>query len=212
MGTPLYLHTVVDNGESLDVGNADLFSFTSGLVTQAGPDGLLFNPSTEQGFFSSVDADGCGLNSVTVNAITTASWSNGSDATAWHWQDLQQAFATALWAVMQHAGNSQNYPNYRYTAIPWGKTGRVACRDPKFLYWGHHIPAAIRITAYDNDNDGAQVGEVTVTYSTEGQSGGGDVCGAINDLNGVLAVFPPTSELAAIFGAVTTIFCNALGG
>jgi len=205
MGTPLYLHTVVDNGESLDVGNADLFSFTSGLVTQAGPDGILFKPSTEQGFFSSVDADGCGLNSVTVKAITTASWSNGSDATAWHWQDLQDGFATALWAVMLHAGNSQNYPNYSYTAFPWGKTGRVACRDPKFLDWGHHIPAAIQITAYDNDNDGAQVGQVTVTYSTEDQSGGGDVCGTINDLNGVLTVFPATSELAAIVGVTTAL-------
>ena len=95
---------------------------------------------------------------MTVNAIIDASWGNGSDAPGWNWQDLQQAFATALWAVMQAVGNSQNYQNYSYTAISGGNTGRVACLDPQFLDWGHYIPAAIRITAYDNDTGGAQVG------------------------------------------------------
>ena len=68
-----------------------------------------------------VGPDGCGLNSVTVNAIITASWSNGSDATAWHWQDLQNAFATALWAVMQAAGNSQITRTTGIRKFPGGK-------------------------------------------------------------------------------------------
>ena len=199
----------------LNVGNANLTNLSYNMC---------FNPNlglgdssasyTEQGSWTSVTPDGCGGNPVTVNAnIVAINWGSGpSSGPSWNWRDLQQAFATALGAVMQHVANQTAYANYTYTEDPWGKTGRVTCRDPKFLDWGHYIPAAIKITAHDN-NTGDQAAEVTVTYSTDQSGGGGgDVCHTINDLNGFLAIFPETAPLAAVVGAFTNVVCDLIGG
>ncbi len=216
MGTPLTLYSYVDKGAMLNVGNANLtyLSYDMCFNPNLGP-GDSSASYTEQGSWTSVTADGCGENPpVTVNAtITATNWGNGpSSGPSWNWQDLQQAFATALGAVMQAVSNPTAYENYSYTEVPVGKTGRVTCMDPKFLDWGHYIPAAIYITAHDN-NTGDIAADVMVTYSTDQSGGGGgDVCGTISELDGVLAIFPPAAELAAIVGAVTNVVCGIVGG
>jgi hypothetical protein len=207
----LSLLTVVEPDAMLDVGDANLTYLSSDMcyAPNAGPGGLLNVPYTEQGSRTSVSPGGCGRNPVTVNATITASWNGDLDGT-WTWQDLQAGFASALLAAMQAA--SKPYANYSYTEVPIGKTGEVACMDPQFLDWGHYIPAKIRVTA-NNNSDSSQVGQVTLTYSTDQSGGdGGDVCDAIEAGDGVLAIFPPTAELAAIVGAVTGVACDIING
>lgn len=211
MGTPLTLAAVVDNGAMLNVGNANLTYLSYDMLfNPAGNSGGEWVASyTEQGSWTSVTPDGCGGNPVTVNASIIANW-DPDGGPGWTWQELQGGFASALQAAMQAASNPTAYKNYSYTETPYGKTGRVICADPKFLDWGYYIPAGIQITAY---NDGDVAGQITVTYSTDQSGGdGGDVCNAIADLDGVLAIFPPTAELAAIVGATATVICNAIGG
>jgi hypothetical protein len=216
MGTPLTLYAVVDKGAMLNVGNANLTYLSYDMC---------FNPNlrlgdssasyTEQGSWTSVTPDGCGENPpVTVNAnIVAINWGSGpSSGPSWNWQDLQQAFATALGAVMQHVASQTAYANYSYTEVPWGKTGRVACKDPKFLDWGHYIPAAIKITAHDN-NTGDQAAEITVTYSTDQSGGdGGDVCHTISDLVGGLLPLVLDDPVAAVIDTAMTVICDLIGG
>ena len=213
---PLSLRTVVDSGTKLNVGNANLFNLSWGMI---------FNPQansvgvdadvTEQGSWSSVGPVGCGRNPVTVNAHIEATWDSGPD---WNWWDLRDAFASTLWAVMQAVSNPTGYENYSYTELPsvgpFGD-GAVVCVDPQFLDWGHYIPAEILITAHDN-NTGDPAAQVKVTYSTD-QSGGdvGDVCTAALAVLGVaglpLFTTPETAPLAAVFGAATAFACAFAG-
>ncbi len=142
LGTPpLSLQTVVDNGTKFNVGNADLFKLSWGM---------LFNPQansvgvsadvTEQGSWSSVTPVGCGGNPVTVTASIEADWGSGP---GWDWWDLRDAFASTLWAVMQAVANPTGYENYSYTELPsvgpFGD-GADVCVDPQLLDWGHYIP------------------------------------------------------------------------
>jgi hypothetical protein len=198
---PLTLHTVVDNRETLNVGNADLFSITAGMILNppAGQDGVVTS-RTEQGSWSEVGPGGCGGHPVTVNAHIEANWGSGP---GWNWPDLQQAFATTLWTVMQAMGNPTAYQNYSYTEFPAGDT--VVCEDPQFLDWGHYIPKAIQITA--RNGDGLEAAQVTVTYSTQDQSGG-SACGIIAALGNALQIFPETSPLGALVGFSTSLFCG----
>ena len=123
----LTLRTVVNNGAMLNVGNAylDYLSYNMLFGPNTGPGGRSA-PDTVQGSWS-VGPGGCGGNPVTVNATIEANWDpNGGPS--WTWQDLQQAFATALEAVMQDVANQTAYQNYSYTAVATGDT--VLCVDP----------------------------------------------------------------------------------
>jgi hypothetical protein len=203
---PLSLRSVVDSGPMLNVGNADLFSITAGMISnrQAGQFGIGWS-NTEQGSWSEVGPVGCGGHPVTVNVRIDATWDSGP---GWNGQDLRDAFAGALWAVMQGVGTS--YENYSYTELPAINGDAVLCVDPQFLDWGHHIPAAIRITAHDN-NTGDTANEVTVRYSTQDQSGG-DVCGTIKDLAGGLLPLFLEDAPAAIVGTAMTVICDLIDG
>jgi hypothetical protein len=207
---PLTLKTVVNSGAMLNVGNANLpfLSYYMPFGSDANSGGRVA-PYTEQGSWS-VPADG-GLwclapQTVTVNAKIVATWGNGpAKGPSWNWQDLQQAFATALDAVMKAVANPTAYENYSQTAVAAGDT--VVCvGDMTFLDWGHYIPQEILITAHNN-NTGDEAGRVTVTYSTEGQSGG-SACGIIAALGNALQILPETSPLGALVGFSTSLFCS----
>ena len=147
---------------------------------------------------------------MTVTATITANWNSGSNSVgSWTWQDLQAGFAAALGAAMQTV--SMAYQNYSYTLAFGGIDAPDICADPQPSDWGHYIPAGIEITAYNNapENTAPQA-HVTLTYSTGDQSGGSP-CDAIEAANGVLAIFPEASELAAIVGAATGIICEIIG-
>ena len=161
--------------------------------------------STEQGSWFTEAALCPGGDTVTVNAHIEATWSPGSDATSWHWWDLQDGFASTLWGVMQAVSNPTGYENYSQKIVVVDVAPAV-CEPGEFVDWGHYIPTEILITAYDNDNHEAPVGQVKVTYSTEesGQSGG-NICGFTAAAEGVLALFPQTSTLAGIFGVGTIL-------
>lgn len=211
---PLTLSTEVDNGEMLNVGNANLPGLSYYMLfNQNANSGGIDAYYTEQGSWSVFSAGPvqCGSTLVTVNAHITANWSGGSNSVgSWTWQDLQQAFASALGTAMQHASNPTAYQNYSYTELATGEG--ALCVDPQPTDWGQYIPAAIQITAYNNaPENAAQQGQVTLTYSTD-QGGGdvGDACGAITAADGVLAIFDVAAPLAAVVGAFTGIFCSAL--
>jgi len=102
---------------------------------------------------------------------------------------------------MQASATKTAYQNYSYTPYPIGDFV-VECVDPQPLDQGYYIPPEIVITA--SDNGGAQHGQVLVTYSTGDQSGG-STCDILGALAGVLAIFPPASELAAIVGLTTAL-------
>ena len=211
---PLTLHTEITNGEKLNVGNANLFKLSWGMIINPQADeGGVTTSSSEQGSWSTVGPVGCGPNTVTVNATIHANWGSGP---SWNWWDLQDAFASTLWAVMQAVSNPTGYENYSYTEFtggnPFGEGG-VVCVDPQFLDWGHYIPAEIQITAQDN-NTGDPAAQVTVTYSTEDQSGGSMICPELNALVGTgvaLWADPDTAPLAARVGVFTSFACDVAG-
>ena len=209
---PLRLETVVHSGETLNVGDANLsfLSYDMLFGQDAGPGGRSAS-GTVPGSWSAVGPGGCGGNPVTVNANIDATWEGGSNSVgSWTWQDLQQAFATALGTVMQTVANPTSYENYSYTEYPAGDT--VVCLDPQFLDWGHYIPPKIIITAYNNAPDNtAEQAKVTVTYSTEDQSGG-DVCGTIKDLVDSMLPLVLDDPVAAVVGTAMTVFCDLIGG
>ena len=123
---------------------------------------------------------------------------------------MQQAFATALDAVMKAVANPTQYANYSYTEFPEGDV--VVCLDPQFLDWGHYIPASIRITAYNNAPENAALqADVTIRYSTGDQSGG-DVCGTIKDLVGGLLPLVLDDPVAAVVGTAMTVACDLIDG
>jgi hypothetical protein len=204
---PLTLQTVVDSGAMLNVGNADLTYLSYDMLFGSGDVSVGRSASyTEQGSWTSADV--CGATGVTVNAHIEANWGSGP---GWTWQNLQGGFAGALGAVMQAVSSPTAYENYSYTpeVTP---DGLLTCYEAQFLDLGYHIPAAIQITAHDNTT-GDMAGQVTLRYSTEDQSGGGvDVCGLINEVNGVVGIFPEAAPLVAVVGAVTGLVCGLLGG
>jgi hypothetical protein len=212
MGNPLSLQTVVDSGETLNVGDANLFNLSWGMVfhPQATPVGVHAD-FTEQGAWSYQSALCLGWHTVTVNAKIDGFWNSRSDggSDSWNWWDLRDGFASTLWGVMQAVSNPKGYENYRNFEVGGGRG--VTCTPEEFVDWGHYIPAAIQTTAWDN---GLEAGQVTVTYSTEDQSGGdgGVVCGSIEALGDMLEIFPETSPLGAVFGAVTGLVCGVVGG
>lgn len=196
---PLNLQTVVASGATLNVGDADLSKITQGLITsvQAADGGVIIpssDPHTEQGAWSYQTALCLGWHTVTVNASITATWTS---------LQLQDAFAGALWAVMQHVANKTAYENYSEMEFSKG------CGPQKFVDWGHHIPPEILITA--RDNSGAQIAQVTATYSTEDQSGG-DVCGTISDLVDGLLPLVLDDPVAAVVGTTMTVICDLIDG
>ena len=212
---PLILSTEVDNGEMLNVGDAYLPGISYYMLfNQNGNSGGLIASYPEQGSWGSINPPGCST-PVTVKANIDANWSGGSNSVgSWTWQDLRQAFAAAVGTAMQTAANPTAYQNYSYTLGFTGTEGGDICEDPQPTDSGHYIPAEIQVTAYNNAPENtAQQAKVTLTYTTD-QGGGnfGDACGAVSDVDGVLAIFPETAPLAAVVGAVTTIFCNALTG
>jgi hypothetical protein len=199
---PLNLRTVVSSGAMLNVGNADLSSLTSGLVTgvPAANDGVI-GPSTEEGFWSQPGLGSC-EHTVTVNTHIDAYWNSGH---SWTSSQLQDALADALGAVMQTVANKTAYQVYSYTLAFGGINAPDICVDPQPSTSGHYIPPEIQITAYDNG--GATIGQVTVTYSTEDQSGE-SACGIIQTLGDGLQIFPWTSPLGAIVGTGTSLVCS----
>jgi hypothetical protein len=205
---PLNLKTVVASGATLNVGDASLSGITQDLITgvPATDGGVIipsWDPYPEQGSWSWTAAGPvqCGSNSVTVNASITANWNSGL---GWTSSQLQDALAGALQAVMQAFATKTAYQNYSYTEYPT-EDGGVVCLDPQPLDQGYYIPPEIQITAYDNG--GAQIGQVTATYSTGDQSGE-TTCDILSALGTVLAIFPPASELAAIVGVGTSLACS----
>ena len=203
---PLNLTTVVASGAMLNVGDArlDYIAYDMLFRTNADSGGFIVPPTapyTEQGFWSSVGPVSCGGTTVTVNVTGNANW--GFGGLGWTSSQLQQAFAGALQAVMQAFATKTAYQNYSYTEFPDGDI--VVCLDPQPLDQGYYIPPELQITAYDNG--GAQIGQVTVIYSTGDQSGGG-TCDILSALGTVLAIFPPASELAAIVGVGTSLACS----
>ena len=218
---PLTLHTVVDNGAMLNVGDANL-SFLSYYmlfnpnVTEAADGGIA--PYTEQGIDASQPGLGCGGNTVTVNAKIDANFAGGSNRVgSWTWQDLQQAFAVALGAAMQTASKPTAYQNYSYTEVPvvdpFG-SGGVTCVDPQPLDSGYYIPAAIRISAYNNapGSNTALQGTVTLTYSTGNDQSGGSPCDTIKDLADGLLPLVLDDPVAAVVGTTMTVICELIDG
>jgi len=193
---PLSLQAVVDSGAMLNVGDARL-DFLSYYMLFGGDDpGGRLAPYTEQGFWSEVGPAGCGENPVTVNANIDGYWHSGP---SWTSSQLQDALATALGAVMQAVGDKTAYQNYSYTEFPEGDV--VVCLDAQPSTVGHYIPPKIQITAWHN---GAPAGQVTMTYSTEDQSGE-TTCDILSALGSVLTIFPEAAPLAAIVGVATAL-------
>ena len=207
---PLTLKTVVNNGAMLNVGNAYLpYLSYDMLFGQDANSGGRSASGPVQGSWS-VPADGefwcLAPQTVTVNATIEATWGNGpAKGPSWNWQDLQQAFATALDAVMQHVANQTAYQNYSQPSVADGNT-LLCIGDMTFVDWGHYIPPEILITAHNN-NTGDEAGRVRVTYSTRGQSGG-SVCDVITALGNSLQILPETSPLGALVGLFTSLFCE----
>ena len=200
---PLTLHTAVDSGAMLNAGDANLPNLSYNMLfTPGAGSGAISAPYTEQGIDASQPGPGCGGNTVTVNAHITANWDSGP---SWTLSQLQDAFAGALGAVMQAVSNPTAYQNYSYTQAFGGIDAPDICVDPQPSTLGHYIPPGIQITAYDNG--GAQIGQVTTTYSTGDQSGE-NTCDIVSKLGTVLGIFPPASELAAIVGATTALLCG----
>ena len=210
---PLTLSAEVDNGEMLNVGNSNLTYLAHDMLYRNANSGGADAYYPEQGSWSWFSAGPvqCGSTLVNVKAHITADWSGGSNSVgSWTWQDLQQAFASALEAAMQKASSPTAYQNYSYTELATGEG--ALCVDPQPLDKGYYIPAAIQITAFNNAPENtAEQGHVTLTYSTD-QGGGdvGDACDAITAADGVLAIFEVTAPLAAVVGAFTGFFCSAL--
>ena len=202
---PLRLKTVVVSGDTLNVGDADLSSISQDIITgsQATDAGVVDGRATEQGSYSvEVSPAGCGSFPVTVNASITGNWTGGP---SWTSSQLQDAFAGALLAVLQAVGNKTAYQNYSYTEFSTGDG--VVCLDPQPTDWGHYIPPEIQITAYDNDNSSAQIGQVTATYSTGDQSGE-STCAIVSALGSILPIFTAAPELAALVGVGTSLACG----
>jgi len=202
---PITFQTVIDSGAMLNVGNANLTYLSYDMPF--GPGDLSSGrsaPYTEQGSWSSQPGPGgCGGNTVTVNAHIEATWGSGP---AWSWQQLQVGFAAALSAAMQAASNPTKYQNYSYTEFPEGDT--VVCLDPQPTDNGYYIPQQITVTAHDTTT-GDQAGSVMVTYSTDqSDTAIGTFCSGLGAASTVLAIFPPTAELAAVLGAVTGVACG----
>ncbi len=201
---PLNLQTVVASGAMLNVGNAYLNNIAYNLLftTNADSGGFIVPPAapyTEPGSWPAPSPIDCGgTTTVTVNVTMTATWNGGP---GWTSSQLQQAFASALQAVMQASATTTAYQNYSYTPYPIGDDV-VECVDPQPLDQGYHIPPEIEITA--SDNGGAVHGKVLVTYSTGDQSGE-SACDILGALAGVLAIVPETAELAAIVGLTTAL-------
>jgi hypothetical protein len=214
---PLRLETVVDNSESLNVGDADLRHLSWDMIfdPHATPDGVLADSPPEKGSWSGPkdntspfsEALPCFPHTVTVNAHIEANWGSGP---GWNWQDLRNGFASTLWGVMQAVSNPTGYENYTATPIP-NSAGLPMCGPAEFLDWGHYIPARIQITARDNST-GDVAGQVTVRYSTEDQTGG-DICAALAAGASFLPLFtdPATAVLAALFGIGTALACGLAG-
>lgn len=213
---PLTLKTVVDNRAMLNVGDANLTYLCYDMlfnpnVTEAAAGGVASYPG--QGSWSQVGPGGCGENPVTVNAKIDANFNGGSNSVgSFTWQDLRQAFASALDAAMKTATNPTAYQNYSYTEFPEGDT--VVCLDPQPSTLGHYIPAAIRITAYNNapGSNTAPQGEVTLTYSTGDDQSGGSPCGTIKDLVGGLLPLVLDDAVAAVVGTTMTVICDLIDG
>ena len=190
-GPPLTLHTLVDSREFLNVGNANLFNISWGMIynPQATSNGV-WTASTEQGLWT-VQLPQCrGSEAVTVNAKIKATWSSGPvSGPSWNWWDERDAFASALWAVMQAASN----PGYEIYSSdgPFRQRRDILARRRSSSARDTTYPQGIQITAKDNND--AVINQFRVTYSTEGQSGpGGLVCDAIEGLAGTWA---PISEI-----------------
>ncbi len=207
---PLKLQTVVDNSAMLNVGNANLSNISQGIIT--GPQAGLAGVSTqvaEQGIWTARQPDCLLPYAVTVTANVTANWIGGSNsAGSWTWQDLQGAFAGALWAVMQKISGPTGYKIYQSHAT--GPAGRGGCTPEELVGTGYYIPAGIQITAYNAaPEDTSQVAQVSLTYSTGDQSGG-SACDIISSVGPLLAIFPEASLYALIVGIATTWECAAL--
>jgi hypothetical protein len=199
---PLNLKTVVEGGATLNVGDADLPNLSRNMLygqdAPADAGGRLAS-YTEQGFWGQPGLGSCG-HAVTVNADIDAYWNSGL---GWTSSQLQDALAGALGAVMQAMANKTAYQNYSYTQAFGGIDAPDICVDPQPIA-GYYIPPKIQITAYDNG--GGNIGQVTVTYSTGDQSGK-STCDIVSALGSFLGIFPPASELAAIVGAGTALYC-----
>ena len=211
MGTPLTLHTVIDSGEMLNVGNANLFNLSWGMIfNQAATTGVSAD-FTEQGSWSVSEPGQC-WHPVTVNAHIQADWGSGpSSGPSWNWWDLRDAFASALWAVMQAVSNPTGYENYNGQMVVVDSPIPPLCEPTEFANWGHYIPAQIIIHAHNNVTGDDDAGSVTVTYSTEDQTGG-SICGVIQPLvdTGVaLWADPETAPLAALVGVFTSVACGS---
>ena len=213
MGTPLTLNTVVDSSETLNVGNANLFNLSWGMIfnSNAGAAGVSAD-STEQGSWSVEGLDQC-WHTVTVNAHIDADWGSGP---GWNWWDLRDGFASALWAVMQAVSNPTGYENYNGQLSPVVDSPLPPlCESTgEFANWGHYIPAKITIHAHNNVTGDNDAGSVTVTYSTDDQSGG-SICDLITTVveSGVaLWADPDTAPLAALFGVLTPVVCSEIAG
>jgi len=200
---PISLHTVVDSGAMLNVGDANLFNLSWDVIFNQATSAGVSADSTKQGSWFTEAAECPGGNTVTVNAHIEADWGSGP---GWNWWDLQDAFASTLWAVMQAVSNPTGYENYSRDMVV-DDVAPVICEPGEFVDWGHYIPAQIIIHAHDNVTGGNDAGSVTVTYSTGDQSGE-NACDIVGELGSVLAIFPPASELAAIVGAGTALLCG----
>ena len=194
----------------LNVGNANLTNLSYDMhLRPAGEPGRRHQrPTTEQGSWSSVSPDGCGANPVTVNATIDANWGSGPQVPAGTGRDLQDAFASALWAVMQAVGNKTAYENYSYTEDPATTEMRVVCVDPQLLDWGHYIPAEIEITAYDNNTGDQQAKSRShIAQRIRVEEATCDI------LTRIWATVPgqysrTTAPLAAIVGVFTSLACD----
>jgi len=218
---PLILKTVVDNGAMLNVGDARLDFLSYDMlfnpnVTEAGGGG--FAPYTEPGIDASQPGLECSGNTVTVHANIDADFNGGSNSVgSWTWQDLRQAFATAVGAAMQTASKPTAYQNYSYTAVPvvdpFG-SGGVTCVDPQLADSGYYIPAAIRVTAYNNapGSNTAPQGYVLLTYNTGDGQSGGSACDTINGLVDGLLPLVLDDAVAAVVGTAMTVICDLIDG
>ena len=195
---PLHLQTAIASGAMVNVGNAYLPNISYNLLFSADAGSSDREPYHEPGSWSAPSLVTCGETTVTVNVTFTSDW-DSQGGPGWAAPQLQQAFANALQAVMQAVTNKTAYQNYSYTPSPIGDNV-IDCVDPQPLDKGYYVPPEIIITAYHN---GLEIGHVTVTYSTEDQSG--DVCDILSKLGNVLDIFPPTAELGAIFGLTSDL-------
>ena len=179
---PLNLQTVVDSGEMLNVGDANLSYLSYDMLfTRTRTRAAASASYTEQGSWSVGRPRRVRWNPVTVNANIDANWERRV-------KQRGQLDLAGLAAGLRrrprgrHANRDQSngLPELQLYAISRWRY-RDICVDPQFLDWGHYIPPEIQITAYNNAPENTADRHKSRSHIAQRIRAEESVCGTISD-------------------------------